>query len=70
VRIRRQRLRNRPTNRPDQKLESLPIDAIAHHDEIDHRIVQGLSGRALLDRNNCLECGKNEAAPRSPAAPV
>jgi hypothetical protein len=29
------------------KLESLAIDAIAHRDETDHRIVQQLGGRAL-----------------------
>jgi hypothetical protein len=37
LRIRRQRL--------EQKLESLTIDAIDHHDETDHRIVQQLGGR-------------------------
>ena len=44
--------RNRPTNRLEQKLQSLTIYAIAHHDETDHRIVQQLGGRALLDRNS------------------
>src|ERR1700722_20531481 len=35
-----------------EKLDSLTIDAIAHRDEIDHRIVQQLGGRARLDRNS------------------
>ena len=34
-----------------EKLENLTIDAIAHRHETDHRIVQQLGGRALLDRN-------------------
>jgi hypothetical protein len=34
LRIRRRRL----TNRSSKKLESLTIDAMAHRDEIDHRI--------------------------------
>lgn|GEM_PF-6688382 len=33
-------------------LESLTIDAIAHRDETDQRIVQQLGVRALLDRNS------------------
>src|ERR1700732_4711759 len=32
--------------------QSWAIDAIAHRDETDHRIVQQLGGRALLDRNS------------------
>src|ERR1700730_6505397 len=39
-------------NVSSEKLESLTIDAIAHRDETDHRIVQQLGGRALLDRNS------------------
>jgi hypothetical protein len=35
-----------------EKLESLTINAIAHRDETDQRIVEPLSGRALLDRNS------------------
>src|SRR5271166_3946676 len=34
-----------------EKLDNLTIDAIAYRDETDRRIVQQLSGRALLDRN-------------------
>src|SRR3984893_1961458 len=44
-----------------EKLESLTIDAIAHRDETDHRIVQQLGGRALLDRNS-LGTGPPKAA--------
>jgi hypothetical protein len=35
-----------------EKLENLTIDAIAHRNETDHRIVQQLSGRALVDLNS------------------
>jgi hypothetical protein len=35
-----------------EKLESLTINAIGHRDETDQRIVELLSGRALLDRNS------------------
>jgi hypothetical protein len=35
-----------------ESLESLTIDAVAHRDETDHRIVRQLGGRALLDRNS------------------
>ena len=35
-----------------EKFDSLTIDAIAHRDETDHRIVQQLGGRAFLDRNS------------------
>src|SRR5271156_1734634 len=52
VRIRRQRL-TKPADPTVaiEKLDNLTIDAIAHRDETDRRIVQQLSGRALLDRN-------------------
>jgi Mn2+/Fe2+ NRAMP family transporter len=39
-------------NSREKYLESLTIDAIAHRDGTDHRIVRQLGGRALLDRNS------------------
>ena len=45
---------------PIKKLESLTIDAIAHRDETDQRIVQQLGVRALLDRNSLRSWPANE----------
>jgi hypothetical protein len=51
LRIRRQRLTNRRPTVSSEKLDSLTIDAIAHRDETDHRIVQQLGGRAIEPGN-------------------
>jgi hypothetical protein len=63
LRIRRQRL-TRASDQPPRasSSRSLTIDAIAHRDETDHRIVQQLAGRALLDRNSLASAGQRGAA--------
>jgi len=63
LRIRRRRL----TNRSSKKLESLTIDAMAHRDEIDHRIAS--SNRSAGEHSEIAFCCVDRPNPERQSVP-